>query len=84
MWLVMSVIASEGRPCRNTCVRSLHWMLTAGPGVRAQGSSFDEVCKLCLLYEGSIIRATRRLDELMRQLEVQHHSDLCLQPGGQS
>ena len=42
-----------------------------------QGSSFDEVCKLCLLYEGSIIRATRRLDELMRQMEV-HFTAQCI------
>ena len=37
-----------------------------------QGASFAEVCTLTEAYEGSIIRATRRLDELMGQLQVRH------------
>ena len=36
----------------------------------AQGKSFADICLLSDLFEGSIIRATRRLDELMHQLEV--------------
>ncbi|KAL4421012.1 hypothetical protein ABPG77_008849 [Micractinium sp. CCAP 211/92] len=35
----------------------------------SKGASFGEVCKKTDLMEGTIIRATRRLDELMQQLE---------------
>ncbi|KAI8476858.1 MAG: rRNA-processing arch domain-containing protein [Monoraphidium minutum] len=34
----------------------------------AKGAAFAEVCRLTALFEGSIIRATRRLDELLTQL----------------
>ena len=34
----------------------------------SRGASFAEVCSLTELYEGSIIRAVRRLDELLAQL----------------
>merc|ERR1711916_343616 len=34
----------------------------------ASGSSFADVCSLTDVFEGSIIRAIRRLDELLRQL----------------
>ena len=33
-----------------------------------QGATFEQLCKMTDIFEGSIIRATRRLDELMRQL----------------
>jgi ATP-dependent RNA helicase DOB1 len=33
-----------------------------------QGDTFVEVCKMTDIFEGSIIRATRRLDELMGEL----------------
>lgn len=32
------------------------------------GASFLEVCKMADIYEGSIIRCFRRLDELLREL----------------
>jgi ATP-dependent RNA helicase DOB1 len=32
------------------------------------GSSFIDICKLANVYEGSIIRCFRRLDELLREL----------------
>mmetsp|Transcript_27289 Transcript_27289/g.68718 ORF Transcript_27289/g.68718 Transcript_27289/m.68718 type:complete len:177 (+) Transcript_27289:320-850(+) len=35
----------------------------------SQGASFQKICDMTDIFEGSIIRATRRLDELMRQLE---------------
>ncbi len=35
----------------------------------AQGASFEDVSK-CDLFEGSIIRAVRRVSELMNQLEL--------------
>ena len=41
-----------------------------------QGKSFADVCLLSDLFEGSIIRATRRLDELMNQLQA----SLCIRP----
>ncbi len=33
-----------------------------------QGATFADVCKKTVMFEGSIIRAMRRLDELMQQL----------------
>ena len=33
-----------------------------------QGSTFAQVCKMTAIYEGSIIRAIRNLEELLRQL----------------
>ena len=41
-----------------------------------QGASFADICSLTEAYEGSIIRATRRLDELMGQLQVSHADEL--------
>lgn len=32
------------------------------------GASFTEICKIADVYEGSIIRCLRRLDELLREL----------------
>ena len=34
----------------------------------AKGSPFHEVCKLSEIFEGSIIRGMRRLEELMREM----------------
>ena len=34
----------------------------------AKGSPFYEVCKLSEIFEGSIIRGMRRLEELMREM----------------
>lgn len=36
----------------------------------SSGMKFSEVCKLSEIYEGSIIRALRRLEELLRQLSA--------------
>lgn len=36
----------------------------------SKGASFQHICTLTDAFEGSIIRATRRLDELMSQLQV--------------
>ncbi|KAK2080063.1 hypothetical protein QBZ16_002459 [Prototheca wickerhamii] len=35
----------------------------------SKGASFAEICEMTDLFEGSIVRATRRLDELMGELE---------------
>ena len=34
----------------------------------AAGSNFSDVCKMTDVFEGSIIRAIRRLEELLRQM----------------
>ena len=34
----------------------------------ANGSKFSEVCKSTDIYEGTVIRVLRRLDELIKQL----------------
>lgn len=33
-----------------------------------QGASFSQICKMTSIYEGSIIRAIRNLEELLRQM----------------
>lgn len=33
-----------------------------------QGSSFAQICKMTDVFEGSVIRCMRRLEELMRQM----------------
>jgi ATP-dependent RNA helicase DOB1 len=35
---------------------------------RSAGAKFIEICKLTDIFEGSIIRVLRRLEELLRQL----------------
>ena len=34
----------------------------------ARGAKFSEICKLTDIFEGSIIRVLRRLEELLRQM----------------
>ncbi|KAF9412039.1 Exosome RNA helicase MTR4, partial [Entomortierella beljakovae] len=36
--------------------------------VWANGAKFSQICKLTDVFEGSIIRAFRRLEELLRQM----------------
>ena len=36
--------------------------------VCAQGATFEAICRMTDIFEGSIIRATRRLDELMNEV----------------
>lgn len=43
-------------------------MLREGHLMPAQGETFEAICKMTDIFEGSIIRATRRLDELMNEL----------------
>ncbi|MEW5314134.1 MAG: hypothetical protein WDW38_005654 [Sanguina aurantia] len=40
----------------------------------SKGASFAEICRMTDIFEGSIIRATRRLDELMQQLAAAAHA----------
>ncbi|CAH7666284.1 rRNA-processing arch domain-domain-containing protein [Phakopsora pachyrhizi] len=35
-----------------------------------KGSSFSEICKMCDVFEGSLIRCFRRLEELIRQMSM--------------
>jgi len=35
-----------------------------------KGKKFEEVCKLTEIYEGTIIRCFRRLEELLKQLSL--------------
>lgn len=46
-----------------TCLHSLPW----------QGADFNSVCEMTTMFEGSIIRACRRLDELLNQLATAAH-----------
>jgi ATP-dependent RNA helicase DOB1 len=39
-----------------------------------QGAKFSQICKMTDLFEGSIIRCLRRLEELLRQLTVAAHT----------
>lgn len=41
---------------------------------RCKGQKFVDVCKLTDVFEGSIIRALRRLEELLRQLASAAHA----------
>ena len=40
----------------------------ARPGAQSNGCEFAELLKVCDLFEGTLIRAVRRLDELLGQL----------------
>lgn len=35
-----------------------------------QGAKFFEICKMCDMFEGSIIRSMHQLEELLRQLQT--------------
>ncbi|TGO12539.1 hypothetical protein BTUL_0086g00140 [Botrytis tulipae] len=49
-------------------VTSFKWQLMEVVYVWAQGKSFAEICKMTDVYEGSLIRLFRRLEELLRQM----------------
>lgn len=49
-------------------VQSFHWELMEPMYEWANGKSFAEICKMTDVYEGSLIRVFRRLEELMRQM----------------
>ncbi|PQE23902.1 atp-dependent RNA helicase dob1 protein [Rutstroemia sp. NJR-2017a WRK4] len=49
-------------------VASFKWQLMEVVHVWAQGKSFSEICKMTDVYEGSLIRLFRRLEELLRQM----------------
>lgn len=47
---------------------SLKWQLMETVNAWAQGRPFAEICKMANVYEGSLIRLFRRLEELLRQM----------------
>ncbi|KAJ6782213.1 hypothetical protein PWT90_06719 [Aphanocladium album] len=47
---------------------SLKWQLMETVFAWAQGRPFSEICKMTNVYEGSLIRLFRRLEELLRQM----------------
>ncbi|KAK3371866.1 rRNA-processing arch domain-containing protein [Lasiosphaeria ovina] len=49
-------------------VQSLKWQLMDTVLAWAQGKPFSEICKMTNVYEGSLIRLFRRLEELIRQM----------------
>ncbi|KAH8685608.1 rRNA-processing arch domain-containing protein [Tricladium varicosporioides] len=49
-------------------VESFKWQLMDVVLSWAQGKSFSEICKMTDVYEGSLIRLFRRLEELIRQM----------------
>jgi len=49
-------------------VESFKWQLMEVVLQWAQGKSFAEICKMTEIYEGSLIRLFRRLEELLRQM----------------
>ncbi|KAK2875380.1 ATP-dependent RNA helicase mtr4 [Arthroderma sp. PD_2] len=61
-------------------VKSFRWELMEVMFEWAKGKSFADICKMTEVYEGSLIRAFRRLEECMRQMaqaaKVMGSSDL--------
>ncbi|KAK0651611.1 rRNA-processing arch domain-containing protein [Cercophora newfieldiana] len=49
-------------------VQSLKWQLMETVLAWANGKPFSEICKMTNVYEGSLIRLFRRLEELLRQM----------------
>lgn len=49
-------------------VGSLKWQLLETVLAWAKGRPFSEVCKMTSVYEGSLVRIIRRLEELLRQM----------------
>ncbi|RMZ88338.1 hypothetical protein DV736_g4422, partial [Chaetothyriales sp. CBS 134916] len=49
-------------------VQSFKWQLMPVVFAWAQGKAFGEICKMTDVYEGSLIRVFRRLEELLRQM----------------
>ncbi|KAG9235050.1 rRNA-processing arch domain-containing protein [Amylocarpus encephaloides] len=49
-------------------VKTFKWELMDVVLAWAQGKSFSEICKMTEVYEGSLIRLFRRLEELLRQM----------------
>ncbi|PHH86709.1 hypothetical protein CDD83_9859 [Cordyceps sp. RAO-2017] len=67
------IIAKVGQECKldvneEEYVASLKWQLMETVYSWAHGRPFLEICKMTSVYEGSLIRLFRRLEELLRQM----------------
>ncbi|XP_044723822.1 rRNA-processing arch domain-containing protein [Hirsutella rhossiliensis] len=67
------IIAKVSQECKldvneEAYVTSLKWQLMETVYSWAQGRPFSEICKMTKIYEGSLIRLFRRLEELLRQM----------------
>ncbi|KHN95494.1 ATP-dependent RNA helicase DOB1 [Metarhizium album ARSEF 1941] len=67
------IIAKVSQECKldvneEEYVTSLKWQLMETVYTWAQGRPFIEICKMTNIYEGSLIRLFRRLEELLRQM----------------
>ncbi|KAF7563356.1 hypothetical protein G7046_g800 [Stylonectria norvegica] len=67
------IIAKVSQECKldmneEEYVQKLKWQLMETVYVWAQGRPFIEICKMTNVYEGSLIRLFRRLEELLRQM----------------
>ncbi|KAF4472017.1 atp-dependent rna helicase dob1 [Fusarium albosuccineum] len=67
------IIAKVSQECKldvneEEYVQKLKWQLMETVFTWAQGRPFVEICKMTNIYEGSLIRLFRRLEELLRQM----------------
>ncbi|GAO16194.1 uncharacterized protein UV8b_05594 [Ustilaginoidea virens] len=67
------IIAKVSQECKlnvneEEYVTSLKWQLMETVYAWAQGKPFSEICKMTNVFEGSLIRLFRRLEELLRQM----------------
>ncbi|KAJ3481767.1 hypothetical protein NLG97_g7737 [Lecanicillium saksenae] len=67
------IVAKVSQECKldvneEEYVASLKWQLMETVFAWAQGRPFSEICKMTNVYEGSLIRLFRRLEELLRQM----------------
>ncbi|KEY70341.1 hypothetical protein S7711_06815 [Stachybotrys chartarum IBT 7711] len=67
------IIAKVSKECKlevdeDEYVASLKWQLMETVFAWAQSRPFSEICKMTNVYEGSLIRLFRRLEELLRQM----------------
>ncbi|KAG9506680.1 hypothetical protein J7337_000214 [Fusarium musae] len=67
------IIAKVSQECKlevneEEYIQKLKWQLMETVYAWAQGRPFIEICKMTKVYEGSLIRLFRRLEELLRQM----------------
>ncbi|CAG9938570.1 unnamed protein product [Clonostachys rosea f. rosea IK726] len=67
------IVAKVSQECKldvneDDYVKKLKWELMETVLAWAQGRPFSEICKMTNIYEGSLIRLFRRLEELLRQM----------------
>ncbi|OAA69845.1 ATP-dependent RNA helicase DOB1 [Cordyceps fumosorosea ARSEF 2679] len=67
------IVAKVSQECKldvneDEYATSLKWQLMETVYAWAQGRPFSEICKMTNVYEGSLIRLFRRLEELLRQM----------------